>query len=929
MNLYFTARSDILRLRRILAFALKLSPASQRTAIVESSMFLRRIFSVFLLLAPCALFVHAQAVPAEAANEARIDRLLGQMTLEEKMNLIRGDVEPAATNQGQAGYLPGVPRLGVPSLRFADGPPGVLTRIPGQAQTATMGVAATWSVKDAEQNGVAIGREARSLGIDVVLQPFINIDRDITFARSYNTLGEDPFLNGAMGAAEIRGEQAQGVMSQAKHYIAYDSDSYNIFVGEQALHEIYAAPFDAAIQAGVASIMCSYNKVNGTFACGNPDTLKTMLRDQMHFQGFVTSDWGGVHNVHFINQGLTMEMPGEVPSDSPFAGMMHTYFRTKTANAAAPTKPNEAALAGMLGGTIPEEAGSQGMDFNAFPMDSDPVTMRDALKDGSITEATVTAAARRVLYQIDRFGYLDGKQKHDVTPQDLEGNGAIIEKSAEDAAVLLKNEDHILPLEQNETIALIGPTAGQVAAIGTFGERSPGIPERQVGPLAAIKRLAPDAKIAFAVADDMTGTTIPATLLTHDGQPGLLRSETSGPSVTDATINFTGINALPPNTVATWNGDLHIPSDGIYWLYLQALGTRCTIAIDGKELGRTGAVKGTVHGDIQHATQDNGIPTTDGLDNVRRAIHLTQGSHSITVATSVDTSNAPVQIRLNWMPPEAREQAHAAAIDAAKHARTAVVFVWTRDKPHFALPGDQDALISEIAAVNPNTVVVLNSSQPVKMPWLSKVKGVIEMWWPGDEGGVAEAKLLLGLSNPGGKLPMTWGKSLDDYPATSPAHPERSAKGVDGKTTFSEGVLVGYRWFDDQKIEPLYPFGYGLSYTTFVMSDLRSVANPNGGATVSLLVRNTGSCAGDAVPQVYLKAPVNQPAGAQFAPNTLAAFDRITLAPGEQREVTLQLAPRAFQYWSSEMKMWMTPEGKRTVLGGSSSRDLPLSAEIQ
>ncbi len=892
-------------------------------------MSLRPVFPALLLLASCSLSMLAQAVPPEKADDARVDRLLGQMTLEEKMNLIRGDVEPDATNQGQAGYLPGVPRLGVPSLRFADGPPGVLTRVAGQAQTATMGVAATWSVKDAEQNGVAIGREARSLGIDVVLQPFINIDRDITFARSYNTLGEDPLLNGAMGAAEIRGEQAQGVMSQAKHYIAYDSDSFNVSVGDQALHEIYAAPFDAAIKAGVASIMCSYNKINGSFACGNPDTLKTILRDQMGFQGFVTSDWGGVHNVHFINNGLTMEMPGEVPSDSPFAGMMHTYFRTKDASSAAPTKPNVAALAGMLGGSIPEESKGKGMDFNAFPMDSDPVTMRDALKDGSITEATVTAAARRVLYQIDRFGYLDGKQKHDVTPQDLDGNGAIIEKTAEDAAVLLKNEGHILPLKQSETIALIGPTAGQVASIGTFGERSPGIPERQVGPFAAMKKLAPEAKIAFAVADDMTGTTIGAAMFSHDGKRGLLRTDASGQSATDATLDFTHANALPPNTATTWKGELNIPSDGNYWLYLQALGTRATITIDGKQIGRTGATKGTVHGDIQYASQDNGIPTTDGLDNVRRAIQLTKGPHTIEVATSADTSNAPVQIRLNWMTPEARERAHAAAIEAAKRATTAVVFVWTRDKPHSELPGDQDALIEEIAAVNPNTVVVLNTSQPVAMPWLGKVKGVIEMWWPGDEGGAAEAKLLLGLANPGGKLPMTWGKSLDDYPATSPAHPERSAKGVDGKTTFSEGVLVGYRWFDDQKIEPLFPFGYGLSYTTFAMSGLKVTSDPDGGATVSLHVKNTGSAAGDAVPQVYLKAPEDKPEGAQFAPKTLAAFDRITLAPGEEREVTLQVAPRAFQYWSAGMKMWMKPEGKRTVLAGSSSRDLPLSAEVR
>ncbi len=185
-------------------------------------------------------------------------------------------MEPEGQNQGQAGYLPGVPRLGIPSLRMADGPPGLLTRVAAQAETATMGVAATFSAEDARGNGVVIGREARSLGIDVILQPFINIDRDITFGRGYNTFGEDPMLTGAMGAAEIEGAQAQDVMAMAKHYVAYDTESYNVFVDPQTLHEVYVAPFAAASAVGVSSVMCSYNKVNGLFACGNPDTLKTI-----------------------------------------------------------------------------------------------------------------------------------------------------------------------------------------------------------------------------------------------------------------------------------------------------------------------------------------------------------------------------------------------------------------------------------------------------------------------------------------------------------------------------------------------------------------------------------------------------------------------------------------------------------------------------
>ncbi len=214
-------------------------------------------------------------------GDERVDKLLSQMTLNEKLTLIHGTQEDPKEYQGQAGYLAGVPRLGIPGLRFADGPPGVLTRHPSQGETATMGVAATFSAKDAEDNGIVIGREDRALGIDVSLQPFVNIDRDLEFGRGYNTFGEDPYLTSVMGAAEIKGIQAQHVMAQVKHYVAYDSDSGNIFVDDQTLHEVYVAPFDAAVKAGVSSIMCSYNRVNGTFACGNQGTLTKILRDQI------------------------------------------------------------------------------------------------------------------------------------------------------------------------------------------------------------------------------------------------------------------------------------------------------------------------------------------------------------------------------------------------------------------------------------------------------------------------------------------------------------------------------------------------------------------------------------------------------------------------------------------------------------------------
>jgi beta-glucosidase len=864
-------------------------------------------------------------------GDTRVDKLLSQMTLEEKLTLIHGTWEDPAVYQGQAGYLAGIPRLGIPGLRFADGPPGVLTRHPSPAETATMGVAATFSVKDAELNGVVIGREARALGIDVALQPFVNIDRDLEFGRGYNTFGEDPFLTGEMGAAEIRGIQSQHVMAQVKHYVGYDTDAANVWVDDQALHEVYVPPFEAAVRAGVASLMCSYNRLNGTFACGNESSLTRILRDELGFKGFVTSDWGATHSVSFINAGLDMEMPGP-PAPGGFP--IPSFFDSQPP---PPPPPDQSQFSdtmdAMFGGHLPEEPAPAPFDFSDFGLKLDTKKMPQALKDGTVTEAAITRAAGHVLYEIARFGYLDGQSKHEVTTQSINANAKIIEKTGEDAAVLLKNEGGILPLAADglDRLALIGPGARQVMAIGISGERSVGMPERQVGPLEAMRKISGNSKIAFAVDDDFTGSTVPAAALSHDGKPGLARMNTTGAQVqTDAQLSFTTKdgNALPPNSTLTWKGTLAVPRAGNYWICLQALGTNANISIDGKERAMTGAFQGGVHGDILQANQDDAVPTIDGLDNVRRAIDLTEGPHAIEVKITPDTSNAPVEVRLNWYTPEQRKSDHEAAIAAARRARVAVVFVWTRLNPVFGLPGKQNELVEEVAAVNPNTVVVLNTSQPVALPWLDKVKGVLEMWWPGDEGGWATANLLLGKASPAGRLPVTWARHLEDYAATSPTHPERSKKGVDDKTTFSEGVDVGYRWFDRQQTEPLFPFGFGLSYTSFAYSGLQVTHASDDGLLVQVTLRNTGQVDSDEVPQVYLGAPSDAPADVQFPVHILAAFDRVFVPAGQSKTITLRVAPRQLQYWSTADGKWATAVSQRTVSVGASSRDLRVGTTL-
>ena len=886
-----------------------------------------------LISLPSVAAGQTAAVPVVTGN-ARVDKLLSQMTLEEKISLIHGTGEEPATTQGQAGFIAGLPRLGIPSLRLSDGPPGVLTRNPSHAETATMGVAATFSTGDARENGIVIGREARSLGIDIVLEPFINIDRDITFSRGYNTFGEDPVLTGLIGAAEIEGIQKQGILAQAKHYVAYDTASMNIAVDPQTLREIYVAPFKDAVDAGVSSVMCAYEVLNGARSCGNSEIQLGILRKELGFKGFVTSDWGATHAPTFVNEGLDLEMPGTPLKGMPAGGRFSffNYEPTVAAPAAAPAAGAPNMAPPQLSGMPEEPAVARGGGGGGSSAGDPRINLWDAIHSGAVKEDAITRAAGWILLAYDKFGFLDHAPQHAILPHDEVANAHIIQKTAEDSAVLLKNEGSVLPLGADSlaSLAMIGPGAGQVVSIGNNAERSLGFPWRQVSPLDALKKSLPagaKANIRFAVADNMSGSPIPAAALSHDGQPGLLRTASSGATQTDANVDFTTASGkpLPAKTTATWTGTLAVPSDGLYEIDLQMLGAVTTLKIDGKPFSGIQAGMGNSRADSIQASQSSMMPTPDGLNNIRRQTTLSAGAHAIELTVSADNSGGPEQIRLSWSSESDRKRDHDEAIAAAKASKTAVVFAWSRGNPAFALPGDQDKLIEDIAAVNPNTIVVLNVSQPIAMPWLGKVKGVLLMWWPGDEGGWATANVLLGRVSPAGRLPFTWARSLAEYCcAANPAYPERTAAGVEGKTTYSEGIFVGYRWFDKEKIEPLYPFGFGLSYSKFDYSGLAVKRSADGGLDVSFNVKNSGSVASDEVPQVYLGAPANQPAGASFAVRSLVGFARIHLDAGKQQTVSIHVPRRQLEFWSASSSKWETAKGTRIVEIGRSSRDLPL-----
>ena len=388
----------------------------------------------------------------------------------------------------------------------------------------------------------------------------------------------------------------------------------------------------------------------------------------------------------------------------------------------------------------------------------------------------------------------------------------------------------------------------------------------------------PGAGLKLAVGNDMTGVPVPSSALSK-----LTRTDAaSKTSIADADIDFTRRSGrpLPAGTNVRWEGTLTVPVSGDYDIDLQILGATGTFGIDGQTIGRMGWWGG--HGDVVFPNRDNVIPTTDGLDNLRRLVKLSAGAH---------THHRRCESR--W---ERRSRAGAPCLGHARNERARVrgchrCSARLRRSPSclrgaeiarpLALPGDQDRLIAEVAAVNPNTIVVLNTGQAVAMPWLKDVRAVLEMWYTGDEGGWAAANLLTGKASPAGRLPFTWPRRLEDMPATDPAHPERSwLVPMAGRST-PKASIIGYRWFDHKQIDPLFPFGFGLSYSRFDYSRLTVRRAADGGLDVSCTIRNSGKHASDEVVQVYLGAPEMPPAGVAFAVRALADFERITLRPGE------------------------------------------------
>jgi len=801
--------------------------------------------------------------------EKRIEDLLNRMTLEEKVEMLEGEGFNSPVNE----------RLGIPPLNMTDGPIGVRW---GKATAfpASVSMASTWDTDLIYKVGKAIGKETKARDRNVLLGPCICIHRVPHGGRNFESYGEDPYLTSRMTVSFVKGVQSENVIATAKHYVC-NNQEYNRFrvdvkVDERTLHEIYLPAFKAAIvEGGCLSVMAAYNRVNGHYCCANTYLLKDILKEKWNFKGFIMSDWGAVHSViPTLYAGLDIEMP----------------------------------TAGYL-------------QKNA---------VLQAVQGELIRKEEIDDKVRRMLRTMFATGIFDCELDKGAinTPE----HQKLALKVAQEGTVLLKNEKNILPLnkEKINKIAVIGPNAKE-AIIGGGGSSNVD-PFYSVSILDGLKnKLGENIEIIYerGLFKEKMIQPIETSYLRppkeKKGEKGLLgqyfnNTAFEGKPVIsriDKQINFdfdsdsTDKRLNKDEFSIIWTGKLLPSSSGKY-----IIGTSSD---DGTYLYLNG--KRIVNNWGPHGV----VTKTDTVELKKNK------SYDIKVEYFENIGGASVVLGWRKLEEEKADKEKTAidkAITAAKNSDVAIVCVGVReheggDREKLTLPIEQVNLIKNIASVNKNVIVVINGGAAVLMnDWLDKVPGLIAAWYPGQEGGNALADIILGEVNPSGKLPTTFIKKWEDSPAYG-NYPEK-----EGEVHYEEGIFVGYRHFDKEKIEPLFPFGYGLSYTTFKYSDLKINKNnikEDETLKISLTIENTGKRAGAEIVQLYIqdvKSNVERPV------KELKGFKKIFLKPGEKMKISFELDKNDLSFYDIARKNWIAEKGKFKVLIGNSSKDIIITGEF-
>ncbi|MFI9769652.1 glycoside hydrolase family 3 protein [Streptomyces sp. NPDC052415] len=786
---------------------------------------------------------------AAASPRDRAAAMLARMTAAEKEALVRCDFAALS-------------HLGIPALTMVDASAGLRGEQGVTAFPVPIAQAATFDASLMGRVGSAIGAEGRAKGYNNLLGPTIDLARTWHMGRLSEGMGEDPLLAGELGAALTVGMQSQNVVATVKHFAAYTQETNRFFtdtaVPDRALHEIYEAPFRRVVTAApTTSVMMAYPRINGTFATQNA-ALFDDLKNKIGLQGYTVPDfWAGDDQVAAARAGMDL------------AGL------------------------GPAGVKLP--AGS--------------------LTGGAIPGTRLDDAARRILVSMYAHGLFD----HPVPPASADvstqAHQALAHETAVASLVLLANRSAALPLPAAlKSLAVVGP-AGTDAFTGVAGS-SYVDPGTWTTPLDALRaRAGSGVKVTHAqgTKGDLPLTTVPSSVLrTGTGAPGLTGTyyagaEASGTPVTsrtDATVDFTSapVDGLPAVWSAKWTGTLVPTTTGLHRFSLLPAGS-ATLKINGVTV-----VTGT-----RHSRRFFLGPYDYPLQGTAR---LTAGK-AVTVEvtyTNATTDPGTCGLTLGWQPVSLIP----AAVEAARAADAAVVFVNRvagEDMDHhgLGLPGDQDQLISAVAAVNPRTVVVLNTDGPVAMPWLGDVEAVVQAWYGGWAMGTALAAVLFGDSDPSGRLPVTFPVDAGQGPGTTPA----TYPGTNGTVSHDEGILVGYRYYDSKGQQPRFPFGHGLSYASFAHGSLQAAYDSGTrSVTLEVTVTNTGPRKGTEVVQIYAALP----GAAAAEPRRLVAFRKVTLDPGTSKRLAITVPVQDLTVWTAGT--WKLVPGTYTFATARSSRDL-------
>ncbi len=832
--------------------------------------------SACLAVLPGSLLCAQAPRPDSPSIEAKAHELLSKLTLEQKIELL-GGVDGMFTHAE--------PSIDLPRFKMSDASVGVRTWGPTTAYAGGAALAATWDVDFARKLGESLGKDARARRVNFLLGPGVNIARSPIAGRNFEYLSEDPFLNSQLVVPYIEGVQSQGVVATVKHYAAnnqeysrHDTDSE---VDERTLREIYLPAFEAAVTKGhVDAVMNSYNLINGVHATQNEFLNLKVLKGDWDFKGILMSDWDATYDgVAAANNGLDLEMPSA---------------RFMNAQALLP-----------------------------------------AIKDGKVKESTIDDKVLRLLRTELRYGFTDRPQFDPTVSTYSVADRAVALQGALESLVLLKNEGHLLPLDASKikTIAVIGPDAWPAVPGG--GGSSQADAFAPVSILTGIANLlGPDVHVLYARGlpemDDVfrgthwEGGVSVATYAGKEfsGKPEVSKQET----IADWQPNLWWMPADKSPRSVRYTATYKASKAGKYLLLpIVSDGDGISITVDGKPLSFPPHAEGMAPqsftlnlsaGQTVHIVADY-LPRIPGL-------HFSMGIAEEASLISDETKQIAkladaVVVAVGYNPSTESE-----GID-----RT------------FSLPWGQDALIEAVADANPHTVVTLTAGGAVDTRrWLDKVPALLHTWYPGQEGGAAVAEVLFGKHDPEGKLPVSFDRAWEDNPSYPYYYPIKGADtklhveepghpAIDltiGHVKYKDKLMVGYRYWTSTGKHPLYPFGYGLSYTTFSFSNLKAPATSAADSVeVSFDVTNTGAAEGAEVAQLYVSDPS---AKAKRPERELKGFAKVRLAPGESKHITLNLDARSFSYWDESTHKWTVDPGKFVLRVGDSSENTPLSADI-